>query len=400
MELILKILAESWRLLLESAPYVIMGIVVGGLLKVFLHPGTVARHLGRGRFASVFKAALLGVPLPLCSCGVLPAAASLKKQGATNGATAAFLISTPESGVDSIAISYALLDPVMTVARPAAAMATAVAAGVAENLASPPRPDQAVTPDLSCPIDGCCDGIDCDPHTHARHHSLLQKLAAGMRFAFGELWGDLAGWFMVGLLLAGVISALVPASVMGQYLGGGITSMLLMLAVGIPIYICASASTPIAAALILKGVSPGAALVFLLAGPATNVTSLTVLIGLLGKRATAIYLACIALFALACGLALDQLYQGLGLDPQALVGQAAEVLPAWLQWGAALLLLGLSLPPLARSLRARLGGGHGHDHGLQPLDELAPSCSHAACGCSGPARGIATEAGPKDSSGD
>ncbi len=387
MDLMVKILAESWRLLLESAPYVMMGILVGGLLKVFLHPGTVARHLGRGRFTSVFKAALLGVPLPLCSCGVLPAAASLKKQGATNGATAAFLISTPESGVDSIAISYALLDPVMTVARPAAAMATAMAAGVAENLAAPPRPDRELTPDLSCPIDGCCDGVDCDPRAHARHHSLWQKLVAGMRFALGELWGDLAGWFLVGLVLAGVIGALVPASVMGRYLGGGLGSMLLMLAVGIPIYICASASTPIAAALILKGVSPGAALVFLLAGPATNLTSLTVLLGLLGKRATAIYLACIALFALACGLLLDQLYNAFGWNARALVGQASEVLPAWLQWGTALLLLGLSLPPLLRSLRARLGGDHGHEHGLQPLEELAPSCNRGSCACGAPAPG-------------
>ena len=128
-----SILWETWSLLLESAIYVLFGIFVAGLLKMFLSPEYVARNLGRGRFASVFRAALLGIPIPLCSCGVLPAAASLKKQGANNGATAAFLISTPESGVDSISITYALLDPIMTVARPLAAFLTAIAAGITER---------------------------------------------------------------------------------------------------------------------------------------------------------------------------------------------------------------------------------------------------------------------------
>ena len=150
---IFNIFSESWYLLLDTAPYILFGILMGGLLKVFLSPSQVARHLGQGRFSSVFKAALFGIPLPLCSCGVLPAAAALKKQGANNGATAAFLISTPESGVDSIAVSYALLDPIMTVARPLAAFVTALAAGFTENLLRPPRPGIAMA-DFSCVVDG------------------------------------------------------------------------------------------------------------------------------------------------------------------------------------------------------------------------------------------------------
>jgi len=134
MELLINILNATWHLFQEASVYVLFGILVGGLLKVFLSPSTVATHLGQGRFSSVFKAALLGIPIPLCSCGVLPAAASLKKQGANNGAATAFLISTPESGVDSIAITYALLDPLMTVVRPLAAFVTATIAGVAENI--------------------------------------------------------------------------------------------------------------------------------------------------------------------------------------------------------------------------------------------------------------------------
>jgi uncharacterized membrane protein YraQ (UPF0718 family) len=301
MTFISNVFFEAWRLLLESSLYVIFGLVVSGLLRVFLNPESVARQLGRGKFKSVFKAAFLGIPLPLCSCGVLPAAVSLRKQGANTGATTAFLISTPESGVDSLAITYALLDPLMTIARPIAAFTTATAAGIAENTLNPPKNVDAVAADLTCPVDACCDGINCPPEEHKRHHTLKEKIMAGFRYALTDVWGDMAGWFLLGILLAGVITALIPDEILIRYLGGGVSSMFLMLAVGIPLYICATASTPVAAALILKGVSPGAALVFLLAGPATNVTSLTVLWGTLGKRATVIYLTAICLSAVSSG---------------------------------------------------------------------------------------------------
>ncbi len=373
MGFIFQVLQESWYLFQDAAVYILFGLLVGGLLKVFLHPAFVANHLGRGRFGSVIKAALLGIPIPLCSCGVLPAAASLKKQGANNGATTAFLISTPESGVDSIAISYALLDPIMTVARPVAAFFTAVAAGVVENIFQTQREEDWLrVVDRSCPVDNCCDGNDCPPDEHARHHGFFEKLRIGIGFAVNDLWAELAGWFFAGLLLAGVISVLVPTEMMGRYLGGGLPSMLIMLAVGIPMYICATASTPVAAALILKGVSPGAALVFLLVGPATNVTSLSVLFGILGRRATAIYLVMLSLFAVGSGLLLDRIYSGFGISAQVVIGRAAEVVPGWLQLGSALFLLILSIRPLLAVLR-RLGRRsrvQGHGHG---------SCSSGCC---------------------
>ena len=347
METVISILRESWHLLLEASVYILFGMLVGGLLKVFLSPSFVADHLGKGKFSSVIKAALFGIPIPLCSCGVLPAAASLKRQGANNGATTAFLISTPESGVDSMAITYALLDPIMTVARPVAAFITAVAAGISENLLQTQKEeDWGRVIDRSCPIDNCCDGNECPPQEHARHHTFIEKLWSGLKFAVDDLWGDLAGWFFAGLLLAGIIAALIPQELMTQYLGGGLHSMLIMLLVGIPMYICATASTPVAAALILKGVSPGAALVFLLVGPATNVTSLSVLFGLLGKRATAIYLVMLSLFAVLSGLVLDMIYSGLGISASAIAGQAGEVIPHWLQFGGALLVILLSVKPL------------------------------------------------------
>jgi uncharacterized membrane protein YraQ (UPF0718 family) len=297
---------------------------------------------------------------------------ALKKQGANNGATTAFLISTPESGVDSIAITYALLDPIMTVARPFVAFVTAACAGVVENLFGSGDNSGPISRDLTCPVDSCCDGEDCPPEEHKQHHSVGEKIVAGLRYALTELWSDLAGWFLVGLLLAGVITSIIPDDLVTRYAGGGLPSMLVMLVVGIPLYICATASTPIAAALILKGASPGAALVFLLAGPATNVTSLTVLWGILGRRATAIYLTTIGLSTVFFGLALDQIYTFFDFSAQAMAGQASEVIPARIQWVGAVILLVLSVRPVSRSTIARIRRIMGDD---RPVPAGARACA-------------------------
>ncbi len=353
MNIITGIFLATWDLLLDAGIYIIFGITIAGLLKTFLSTEYVARHLGTGKFLPVLKAALFGVPIPLCSCGVLPAAASLKKQGASNGATIAFLVSTPESGVDSISVTYALLDPIMTVARPVAAFFSAVAAGLTESLFSPvnPPPEKTLEP---CPVDNCCNGEDCSPQEHANHHGTSTKLMGGIRYAFIELWGDLALWFAFGLLLSGIITVLIPQELFSEYLGGGLSSMLIMLAAGIPIYICASASTPIAASLILKGVSPGAALVFLLVGPATNMASLSVLTGLLGKRATLRYLLVLAVTSILAGLFVDQIYILSDISAQAIVGQAGELIPYPFQLAGALLIILLSINPFYKVIKAQL----------------------------------------------
>jgi uncharacterized membrane protein YraQ (UPF0718 family) len=283
---------------------------------------------------------------------VLTAAVSLRKQGATKGATTAFLISTPESGLDSIAVTYALLDPILTIARPVAAFITAFVAGVIENLFSDRSGKAEIPPHHPCPVDGCCDGIDCAPEVHKSHHSFAEKLRSGVRYAVFELWADIAAWFFIGLLLAGAIAAIVPEEAIGRTVGAGLPAMLIMLAVGVPLYICATASTPIAAALILKGISPGAALVFLLAGPATNVATLTVLVNILGKRATLIYLLAIAVCAVLFGLAVDQVYAILGISAKAIAGKAAEIIPAGAQWVSAAVVLVLSVKPVAAQLCA------------------------------------------------
>lgn len=223
-----EITLAAWNLLEQSAVYILLGLLVGGLLKIFLSPDYVARHLGKGKITSVFKAALLGVPIPLCSCGVLPAAAQLKKQGANNGATTAFLISTPESGVDSIALSWALLDPIMTVARPVAAFFSAFIAGLMENLffyregvEEPLQPLKILASLASVCQDTCCAG------QREKTTGPWSKFKEGMRYAVTDIWGDLAGWFFVGIVVAAFITVLIPDDLIARHLGGGIGSMLL-----------------------------------------------------------------------------------------------------------------------------------------------------------------------------
>ncbi len=322
-------LTASWTVFVESAPYMLFGFFIAGILSVFLKPEKVARYFGGRGVRPVVLAALAGVPIPLCSCGVIPAAAGLKKQGASRSATLSFLISTPETGMDSIPITYALMDPLMAVVRPVAAFFTAVVAGLAESLFG--RKD---LPDAQPP----------GPQISSRQspgQPLFERVTAGLRYAFGELLGDIGPWFLFGVVLAGLIITLVPDDLIGGYLGNPLLAMGVMLVAGIPMYVCATSSTPIAAALILKGLNPGAALVFLLAGPATNVATLSMVSGLLGKRSVVIYLSAIVGCSFVMGLLVDFLYATFQLQPTAIAGQAAELIPDWLKTGAAFVLIGL-----------------------------------------------------------
>ncbi|AKB84244.1 SO_0444 family Cu/Zn efflux transporter [Methanococcoides methylutens] len=351
-EILADIMVESWDIFAEAAPYLLLGFGIAGLLHVFVPDDKVMQYLGSsaGKFRSVINASFLGVPLPLCSCGVVPAALSLRKRGATKGATLSFLISTPQTGVDSIAITYALLDPIMTVFRPVATFATAVVAGVAENILNPSKDKDDKLPEKPAPLNvlpmfsaepDSCGCSSCGPHEEAEN--FIDKVKAGAKYAYIELLGEIGFWLIVGVVVAGIISYVVPENLVGNYLGGGIASMLLALIVGIPLYICATASTPLAAVLILKGMSPGAAFVFLLAGPATNAATITMVLKFLGRRTTAVYLASIALCAVVCGLVLDQIYSRLGIDVISIAGSASEVMPEEVKNIFAVILLPLLL---------------------------------------------------------
>lgn len=338
----------AWEMLLDASPYMLLGLFIGGIIKVYLSTEFIVKHLGSGKISSVIKASFLGIPLPLCSCSVLPTAASLKKQGANRGATTAFLISTPESGIDSISISYAMLDPILTVARPVAAFITAIISGITENLLKPPQEPELLIEETGgeCACDSSCSTEDSQ--TEREGQAFHHRLISGIKYAFGELWGDLAFLFFIGIIIGGFITSLIPEDLIHNYLGGGFSAMVLALLAGIPLYICATASTPIAAALILKGVSPGAALVFLLAGPATNITSISVLFGVIGKRATILYLLTIGGCSLIFGILIDFIYNTYNIDPQVVVGKAAELIPPPIQLVSALVLIILSVKPLYR----------------------------------------------------
>ncbi len=342
-------LAAAWVVFVESSLYMLFGFFIAGILYVFLKPEKVARYFGGRGLRPVVLSALAGIPIPLCSCGVIPAAAGLKKQGASRSATLSFLISTPETGMDSIPLTYALIDPLMAVMRPVAAFFTAVVAGVSESLFG--RKDTEAAANAQPPVDPPAVQ-ELQVSRRLPVQPLLKRVSGGMRYAFGELLGDIGPWFIFGVLLAGLIITMVPDDLISGYLGNPLLAMLVMLIAGIPMYVCATSSTPIAAALILKGLNPGAALVFLLAGPATNVATLSMVSGLLGKRSLVIYLSAIVLCSFAMGLLADFLYAAFQIQPTAIAGQAGELFPDWLKTGAAFLLIVLLGTSLRRAGKA------------------------------------------------
>jgi uncharacterized protein len=292
-ELVSRFAAEFWSTLGAMAPYLLFGFLVAGVLSVLVPAEMVERHLGGRKLWSVVKASAYGVPLPLCSCGVIPVAASLRKHGAGRGATTAFLISTPQTGVDSILVTWSLLGPIFAVIRPFAALVSGLVGGVMVN-EFVRNPDQE---ENGAPI--VCEGDCCG--SEARNGRIVGVL----RHAFVTLPADIGKALFIGLIVAGLIAALVPQGFLTQYLGKGLLPMLVMMAIGIPLYVCATASVPIAQSLILAGVSPGAALVFLMTGPATNAATVATVWRTMGRRTAFIYLAAVGGCALGFGALLD-----------------------------------------------------------------------------------------------
>ena len=330
----------------DAAVFVLFGFIVAGLLHVFIPTKMMRRFLGTGRFGPVIRASIIGLPLPLCSCGVLPAAIGLRRQGASKGATVSFLISTPETSVDSIAISFALLDPIMAIFRPVAAFITALVSGVAC--------DRIVSGEEEERKEEVESHACCEIHGKQGEGTLRARLTHGARFAFVEMMEDLGKWLLIGIAIAAVISAAVPKDTLEHIPGGRPVAMLAMLVVGVPLYMCSTSSTPLAASLILAGVSPGAVLVLLLAGPATNSAGIIMIARELGKKAAAVYLSSVAVVSILMGVLLDVVYDHIvGTPAKALIGTASEALPEWLRIGGAVVLAGLLVRTLAVKLLKR-----------------------------------------------
>lgn len=350
MSFLARFWAELVSIVLESAPYLLLGFVAAGLLKAWVPARAVVSRLGKNDFKSVFLASLYGIPIPLCSCSVLPTATALRRAGASRGATTSFLIATPETGVDSIGVTYALLDPLMTVLRPIVAFVTAVTTGVCVNLFAS---SEGAEPDESVPAQDCAGDHSHDDESFdaGEPHPFSVRVKHAIRYAFGPLLDDLTPWLLLGFLISGLIGAAVPEDFFGEVLPQGFLAMLLMAVVGAPLYVCATASTPIAASLIAKGLDPGAALVFLLVGPATNASTVIVVKQLLGKRVLWVYLFALVVVALLAGLATSALYRKADLDLAAVVSASLEAHDGWLSQGSAVLLV---LAMLVSAARLRL----------------------------------------------
>jgi len=329
MELIKTIIIEFWNTTSEMSVYLLFGFFVAGIISIFISQEVVERHLGSKGLLSVLKASLFGIPLPLCSCGVIPVSVSLHKHGASKGSTIAFLLSTPQTGVDSILVTLSLLGPVFAIFRPVVALVTGLVGGSLVDIFGDNSNEKAKEPE-KC-HDACCCG---------HNKKMSGKLAAGMKFAFINLPRDIGRPMLAGLVIAALISAFIPDDFFVGILGTGIFSMVVMMFLGIPVYVCATASVPVAAALMMKGLTPGAAMVFLMTGPATNAASLVTIWKSLGGRTAIIYMLTVAGCALLSGITLNYIYTGFAGDMTSHHEHGA-MLPHFINNISAVVLLGL-----------------------------------------------------------
>ena len=388
------IAAETLRTLVLASPFLLFGLLIAGFLHVLLPASLIQRWMGRKGLSGVTMAAAIGVPLPVCSCGVVPISVELKRKGASNPSSLSFLTTTPESSIDSILFTWALMGPVLAIARPLAAFLTALLGGtlaiaylpsgteardgdsategsVSDGHGEPPHAGHDHSHDHDATHshgDGCDDHslsyADADEALASLKGWFRWRKKAGeeaerpgvwrtvtrpaLRYGFTQLLDDIAFWLILGVALAGVLGAVLPADLAARGLGSGLMPMILMLVIGIPLYMCASASTPIAAALMAKGISPGAALVFLLAGPATNAATLVLLGKTFGRRFIQIYLTSVVIGALVAGLILDAAVAIFVWQIEIpLVGTAAAGYNT-LEWLSAVLLSGLLVLSLWR----------------------------------------------------
>jgi hypothetical protein len=349
-QILISIVRESWSVLGQMAPYLLLGFLAAGVLSVCISPEFVERHLGGRGFRPVWKATLFGVPLVLCSCGVIPVTASFRRHGASRAAATSFLLSTPQTGIDSIAITYALLGPVIAVFRPIIAFVTGLMGGVLVWLFGEAEATGAAGGASPQCAEVCCTGD--------RRRSVVRR---ALEYGFLVLPRDIGGALLLGIVIAGVIGVLVPQNGWEAYLGGGILSIVAMMLLGVPLYVCASASVPIAAGLIHAGASPGAALAFLISGPASNPATITTVWKLLGRRTAMLYLLAVATSAIGGGLLLDWLMPALHAVVPPLTAHAHETMRSgWLSAFWAIVLLAVfvtsyaakrapTLPPVAQT---------------------------------------------------
>ncbi len=368
MDAILPILDQIWDLLNEMSPYLLLGFLLAGLMHAFVPGSLYSRYLSTGNFRSVLYAALFGIPLPLCSCGVIPTAMSLRREGASKGASISFLIATPQTGVDSIIATYSLMGLPFAIIRPIAALFTAVFGGQLVNWAN--RKEQNDEPATKDEVHACEHGY-CHDSTPI-HRGFWGKIKEAFTYAFVEMMEDIGKWLVVGLVVAGLITILVPDSFFAIFQGNTLMSMLLVLCIAVPMYICATGSIPIAVALMMKGLTPGSALVLLMAGPACNLASILVINKVLGRRTLITYLTSIILGSVLFGVFIDSFLPTAWFMPTMMEGTDCchEEGTSWFSITCTILLLLFLLHALYNHYH-----GHSHCHCHEEGSEHA----HNAC---------------------
>lgn len=359
---------EIFELISQMAPYLLLGFGLAGVMHAFVPTSLYRRFLGGNSLRSVVNAALLGIPLPLCSCGVIPTAMSLRKEGASKGATVSFLIATPQTGVDSIIATYSLMGLPFALLRPLAALVTSLFGGVLTIAVE--RNDQgAQGAQTAAPRVG-------EESATREKRTFGQRVVEALSYAYVEMMQDIGKTLFVGLVVAGLITVLVPDDFFMLFADNSLLSMLLVLLVAIPMYLCATGSIPIAVALMLKGLTPGAALVLLMAGPAANAASVMVIGKVLGRKTLVVYVASIVLGAVAFGLGIDYLLpREWFTEPIRAIHACDHAHMPWFNVVCTVVLVALLVN--AMILRYRRKGEHacscGHDHN----EEVAPSCGCA-----------------------
>ncbi|WP_424018096.1 SO_0444 family Cu/Zn efflux transporter [Marinomonas arenicola] len=364
---------------MESAPWLLLGFILAGLLKVFVPMSWMNKQLGGHGLKSIVKAAVFGAPLPLCSCGVIPAAVGLRRAGASKASTTSFLVSTPETGVDSITVSYVLLGPFMAILRPISAVFSAILAGLLvgrdddDGAPKMKPPTQANTKEASSccatstPAEPSCCGTTSTAETSCcstnnapvKSANIMAKIRSSLHYAATELLDDTALWLLVGLCFAALVQTYIPDDFLASW-GNGLLAMLVMVLISVPMYICATASTPIAAGLLLAGVAPGPVLVFMMAGPATNIATLGVVAKELGKKALVGYLTGVLGGALLFGFLVDFLVTKFDISVVPQIGPELTLLPSWVTLSTGIILAFLMVVSLTKQMMMKLSKGYSH----------------------------------------
>ena len=361
--------AALWMVSCMMAPWLLFGFFAAGVLSVFFSPNYIYKHMGKPGLKSIFKAALFGVPLPICSCGVIPITVSLKKQGAGRGAAGSFLISTPQTGLDSFFATYAMLGWAFAIFRPIIAFITGIIGGLLmENLGAPKT-------------EGKTENADDTPEAEVKVRPRgLKTIPAVLHYGFIKLLGNISSALLIGLVLAAFIHLVIPPDFGAKYIKSDWLAMPAMLLFGIPLYVCSTASIPIAASLIVKGISPGAALVFLITGPATNIATITIMSKVLGKKAVVIYVITVAVAAIIAGYIFNLLNLNLPIVDFIRSGGKMEI--SLLQKISCIILFALMAFTILQRFAQRLGIGAKNMPGDLEIKVQGMTCEHCAAAIS------------------